>query len=126
MEETLVPLIFFTFLGAVTLVPILLEDRRRRAGLEILRELAARGPVDPAVLERLDLSRPHDPDTFFRRTLIAGVILTLLALGILGAHLLKPSPGLLMGSPVLGSLGVAFLILAGVTRALRKERDRQA
>src|SRR5205807_461418 len=119
-----VPLYFFLFIAAVTLVPMWLSARTQRARLDVVREALARGqPLDPALLSILAEGR--DPRGAFRHYLSWGVIITSLGLGLTAAAFLGPAEarsGLSIGAGIDLCLGVGFLVVAVFARGWSNER----
>jgi len=135
-ESVLVPLIFFSFLGAVIIGPMYLAHKGRLAKIELMKQALERGQnLDPKLLEQLyeveaSKKRPDQP----RRSLGAGVVLTFLAVGLGGAGFLSngydPSGmsdnGLYTAALIVGCIGLAYLVLAVVDYSTKKKDGEQS
>jgi uncharacterized membrane protein YcjF (UPF0283 family) len=125
MEDILVPLFFFTFLGAVILVPMVLKHRDSKSRMDVLRQALERGQaLDPALLEKVyETERKARPDQP-RRTLGSGVVLTFLAIGLGVAGYMtdgfSPDNGMFVAAVIVGCLGLAFTLLAIIDYAAKK------
>lgn len=126
--EILVPLTFFTFLGAVILVPVLAKERTKRSAHDLVSRALERGqPIDPTLVAQLTQTMLEEGNRA-RKSLGNGVILLALAGGFIGAGFLINSmeggnDGLYgMGIPaiILGCVGAAYLVLAMVDYAAKK------
>lgn len=85
MEDIFGPLIFFTFLGAVIIVPVVLRYRDRARMHETLRAAYEKGqPVSPELLQMLqrDVKRTSSKFVDLRRAIVfLGIGLGLIAMG---------------------------------------------
>lgn len=131
MEDILVPIAFFVFLGAAIVGPIWLKERTKQSAYKLISEaLAHDKPLDPALIERLTQAPVRKPQDNARRTLGSAVVLIALAVGFAGASYLSgdfapggAGGGMLTAAIILGVLGIAFLILAAVDYAAKKKSD---
>lgn len=125
-SSVLVPLVFFTFLGAVIIGPIMLKERTKRSAHQLLSQAMARGEaLDPALVAKLSEQMVSEGDRA-RSSLGKGVILLALGAGVTGAVMALEAPPLDSGmfAPliILGSVGFAFLALAIVDYGAQKRR----
>lgn len=129
--DIFVPFVFFTFLAAVILVPVLAKERTKRSAHDLISQAMARGQqLEPALVSQLTQNMLEEGNRA-RRSLGNGVILLALAGGFLGAGFLidgyEGGDGDVvrgMGVPAIlfGSVGLAFLLLAIIDYAT-KRRD---
>ena len=126
--EIFVPFVFFSFLAAVILVPILAKERTRRSAHDLISQAMARGQtLDPALIAKLSEDMLQEGNRA-RKSLGSGVILLALAGGFLAAgyvidgfeHDGDVIRGMAVPAVILGTVGVAFLLLAIVDYATRK------
>jgi hypothetical protein len=126
--EIFVPFVFFSFLAAVILVPILAKERTRRSAHDLISQAMARGQtLDPALIAKLSEDMLQEGNRA-RRSLGSGVILLALAGGFLAAgyvidgfeHDGDVIRGMAVPAVILGTVGVAFLLLAIVDYATKK------
>lgn len=123
MEDILVPLFFFVFLGAIIIVPRWLRSRDRRTMLDTVRTAYERGAAIPPELIaaiQVDKAGPaHTP----QRDLRGGVILIGVALGLVGIGLAQGAAGRMhvlwdcvSGATVPGFIGLGLLLLWWLNR----------
>ena len=124
--DMFVPFVFFAFLGAVILVPILAKERTKRSAHDLISQAMARGQqLDPALVSQLSQSMLEEGNRA-RSSLGKGVILLALAGGITGAAYATDGfdhgfdGGMFAPAIILGSVGLAFLILAIFDYATRR------
>lgn len=126
--EVFVPLAFFSFLAAVILVPILAKERTRRSAHDLVSQAMARGQaLDPALIAKLSEDMLQDGNRA-RKSLGNGVILLALAGGFIAAGLVIDGyehdgdviRGMAVPAVMLGTVGLAFLLLAIVDYATKK------
>lgn len=127
--EIFVPFIFFSFLALVILVPVLAKERTRRSAHELISQAMARGQtVEPSLIQQLTETMLEEGNRA-RKSLGNGVILLALAGGFVAAgfviegfeadgHALR---GMAIPAVILGSVGVAFLLLAIIDYASKKK-----
>ncbi|QGZ95504.1 DUF6249 domain-containing protein [Terricaulis silvestris] len=125
--EAFIPLVFFVFLGAIILVPIYLRERTKQSAHHLISQALEKGqPLDASLLHQLT-DAPKQQQDRPRRTLGSGVVLLALAGGFLAAGLMDGGDfggdGMIMAAAILGSLGIAFTLLAVIDYAAKK-RDR--
>ena len=127
--DIFVPFVFFGFLGAVILVPIWLKERTKQSAHQLISQALDKGqPLDPALVRQLTepAKKPQDKA---RNSLGSGIVLLGLALGFVGAGFAvqqisgaeEALGGMLVPAAILGSLGIAFLLLAIVDYATKKK-----
>ncbi|GAM98738.1 hypothetical protein U91I_02373 [alpha proteobacterium U9-1i] len=112
--EIFVPFIFFAFLAAVILVPILSKERTKRSAHDLVSQAMARGQtLEPALIEKLSSEMLEEGDRA-RKSLGKGIILTMLAGGLLAAGYFGDGwdEGAYIPATIIGALGIAFLLLA--------------
>lgn len=122
--EIFVPLVFFAFLGAVIIVPIMARERTKRSAHDLISQAMARGQaVDPALISQLSENMAHEGNNA-RRTLGRGVILLALAAGFLGAGYVSggwhDAHDMAVPAVIAGALGAAFILLAVIDYATKK------
>lgn len=116
--DTFVPFLFFGFLTAVIVLPVMAKEATKRSAHQLVSQAIARGqPLDPDVLQRLSQDVFYDGNRA-RRSLGNGVILLALAGGfVLAGYACNgwgwdDNRGLLIPAIIMGSVGAAFLALA--------------
>lgn len=126
--DVFVPFIFFSFLAAVILVPVLAKERTKRSAHDLISQAMQRGqPLEPSLVSQLTQNM-LDEGNRARKSLGNGVILLALAGGFVAAGFLineyDPDGDVIRGMSVpavlLGSVGLAFLLLAIVDYATKK------
>lgn len=120
--EIFVPFAFFAFLGAIIIVPIMSKERTKRSAHELVSQALARGQtLEPDVIEKLSSDMQVEGDRA-RRSLGKGIILTMLAVGLVGASYFGDGwdEGALVPATIVGALGIAFLLLAVVDYVSKK------
>lgn len=117
-SDVFVPFVFFAFLAAIILVPVLSKERTKRSAHELVSQALARGQqLDPTLIGQLSENMLAETDRA-RSSLGKGVILLALGAGVTGAAI--ASDGFSHGidgatfAPliILGAVGLAFLALA--------------
>lgn len=114
--DIFVPFLFFGFLGAVIIVPILAKERTRRSAHDLISQALARGQnLDPSLVAKLSEDMLQEGNRA-RKSLGNAVILLALAGGIVGAAYAADGPhfhsGVFAPAIIVGAVGAAFLILA--------------
>jgi hypothetical protein len=124
--EIFVPFTLFAFLAAVILVPVIVKERTKRSAHELISQAMARGqPLDPSLVSQLTQNM-LDEGNRARKSLGNGVILLALAVGFLGAGYVASSfdsdamHGFSIPAVILGSVGLAFILLAIVDYVTKK------
>lgn len=127
--EIFVPFVIFGFLGAVILVPVLVKERTKRSALELISQAMARGQaLDPTLIAKLSDDMLQEGNRA-RKSLGNGVILLALAVGFVGAGFVADRfdpggdahNGMLIPAVIMGTVGLAFLLLAGVDYLAKKQ-----
>ena len=126
--EVFVPFVFFTFLAAVILVPILAKERTRRSAHDLISQAMARGQtLDPSLIAKLSEDMLQEGNRA-RKSLGNGVVLLALAGGFIAAGFVIDGydhdgdviRGMAVPAVLLGTVGLAFLLLAIVDYATKK------
>lgn len=126
--EVFVPFVFFTFLAAVILVPILAKERTRRSAHDLISQALARGQtLEPSLIAKLSEDMLQEGNRA-RKSLGNGVVLLALAGGFLAAGFVIDGydhdgdviRGMAVPAVLLGTVGLAFLLLAIVDYATKK------
>ena len=123
--DIFVPFVFFAFLSAVIIVPIMLKERTKRSAHELVGKALERGQtVDPALIQQLTENLATEGNRA-RKSLGNGVVLVALAGGFAGAAYASDGFGHLDGGAmvpaiILGSIGLAYLLLAIVDYTMKK------
>lgn len=122
--EIFVPFIFFGFLAAVILVPIIVKERTRRSAHQLISQAMERGQqLEPGLIN--DLAQSLDQPNA-RKSLGKGVILLALAgafVGVSFMHGVDDSDGhngMLAAALIVGSLGAAYAVLAVIDYMTKK------
>lgn len=127
--DVFVPFVFFGFLGAVILVPVLVKERTKRSALDLISQAMARGQaLDPTLIAKLSDDMLQEGNRA-RKSLGNGVILLALAAGFVGAGFVADRfdpggdahNGMLIPAVIMGAVGLAFLLLAGVDYLTKKQ-----
>lgn len=124
--EIFVPFVFFGFLAAVILVPVLAKERTKRSAHELISQAMQRGQtLEPALVSQLTQNM-LDEGNRARKSLGNGVILLALAGGFTAAGFVANGfdedalHGMLIPAIIIGSVGFAFTTLAIFDFATRK------
>jgi hypothetical protein len=128
--DVFVPLVFFSFLAAVILVPILAKEKTRRSAHDLISQAMARGQtLDPTLIAKLSEDMLQEGNRA-RKSLGSGVILLALAGGFVAAGFVIDGfdhggdgdviRGMAVPAVLLGTVGLAFLLLAIVDYATKK------
>lgn len=119
--EIFVPFVFFGFLTAVIIIPVLAKERTKRSAHELVSRAIERGQtLDTSLVAQLTQNM-LDEGNRARKSLGNGVILLALAGGFVAASLLDGfDHGMLIPAVIMGSVGAAFLALAIVDYATKK------
>ncbi len=129
MEEGIfIPFVFFGFLAAVILVPVLAKERTKRSAHDLISQALARGQaLEPSLVSQLTQNM-LDEGNRARKSLGNGVILLSLALGLAAAGLVidgfdpggDAHRGMLIPAIIVGTVGLAFLLLAIIDYAAKR------
>lgn len=120
--EIFVPFVFFAFLAAIILVPVMLKERTKRSAHDLISQAMARGEtIDPALIKSLTENMAVHGDRA-RKSLGNGVILLALAGGFVAAFQFAGDGDrdMLIPAIIIGTLGAAFILLAIVDYATQK------
>lgn len=126
--DIFVPFVFFGFLAAIILVPILAKERTKRSAHDLVSQALARGQtLDSSLVEQLTQNL-LDEGNRARKSLGNGVILLALTGGFIAAGYIMDGfdpggdarHGMWIPAVILGSVGVAFLLLAIVDYATKR------
>lgn len=124
--EIFVPFVFFAFLAAVILVPVLVKERTKRSAHDLISRAMERGQqLDPALVSQLTQNM-LDEGNRARKSLGNGVILLALSAGFLGAGYVANGfdsdamHGFAIPAVILGAVGAAFILLAIVDYATKR------
>lgn len=116
--DTFVPFLFFGFLTAVIVLPIMAKEATKRSAHQLVSQAISRGQtLDPELLQRLSQDVFYDGNRA-RRTLGNGVILLALAGGFVAAgyavdgYSWGEHNGMVVPAIIMGAVGAAFLLLA--------------
>jgi hypothetical protein len=115
-------LALFAAIALLVIVPIMVRERTKRVGLDLVARALERGhTLDPDLIARLTDERLSVDRR--RNNLARGLVLWALALGCIGSagvlRALDDTPALqdfLVPAVLLASLGAAFLLLAAMDR----------
>ncbi|OQW58582.1 MAG: hypothetical protein A4S17_03875 [Proteobacteria bacterium HN_bin10] len=127
--DIFVPFVFFGFLAAIILVPIYLRERTRQSAHHLIAQALEKGQqLDPALMRSLTDTQKKPQDKA-RSSLGSGVVLLALAGGFaaggyfVGGYAEEAFNGMMVPAVILGSLGVAFILLAIVDYSTKKKDD---
>jgi uncharacterized protein DUF6249 len=121
--DIFVPFVFFGFLTAVIVIPIMARESTKRSAHQLVSQAIARGqPLDGELIERLSQEGFNDANRA-RKSLGNGVILLALAIGLFVAGRVSGwdgGDGWAAPSIIMGSVGLAFLLLATFDYIMKK------
>ncbi len=124
--EIFVPFVFFGFLAAVILVPVLVRERTKRSAHDLISQAMARGQtLEPGLVSQLTQNM-LDEGNRARKSLGNGVILLSLAAGFVAAGYVAggfdadAQHGMMIPAVIMGSVGLAFILLAIIDYATKK------
>ena len=126
--EIFVPFVFFGFLAAIILVPVLAKERTKRSAHDLVSQALARGQnLDPTLVQQLTQNL-LDEGNRARKSLGNAVVLLALAGGFVAAgyvlngldHDGDAMHAMWIPAVILGSVGVAFLLLSIVDYATKR------
>lgn len=129
--DFLIPFVFFGFLAAIILVPIYLRERTRQSAHHLIAQALEKGQtLDPALMRTLTEGQKKPQDKA-RSSLGSGVVLLSLAGGFAAAGYFvgdisgaeEAFNGMMIPAVILGSLGIAFILLSIVDYATKKKDD---
>jgi hypothetical protein len=127
-SDIFVPFVFFGFLAAVILVPVLAKERTRRSAHDLISQALARGQsLEPSLVVKITEDMLQEGNRA-RKSLGNAVILLALAAGFVGVgyvvdgfdHSGDGHQGALIPAVILGAVGVAYLLLAIIDYATKK------
>lgn len=126
--DIFVPFVFFGFLAAIILVPILAKERTKRSAHDLVSQALARGQnLDPGLVQQLTQNL-LDEGNRARKSLGSAVILLALAGGFIAAGFVMDGfdpggdarHGMWIPAVILGSVGTAFLLLSIIDYASKR------
>lgn len=126
--DIFVPFVFFGFLAAIILVPTLSKERTKRSAHDLVANALSRGQnLDPALVQQLTQNM-LDEGNRARKSLGNAVILLALTGGFIAAGYVMDGfdpggdarHGMWIPAVILGSVGVAFLLLAIIDYATKR------
>lgn len=130
--DIFIPFIFFGFLAAVILVPIMVKERTKRSAHQLISQAIARGQeLDPATISRMtDEMMESSGGSRARRSLGSAVVLLALAAGFVGAGFVLSNLdhdgevlyAMSVPAVILGSVGAAFLLLSIIDFAAKRRQ----
>ena len=125
-SEIFVPFVFFSFLAAIIIVPIMAKERTKRSAHDLISQAMARGQqLEPSLIAKLSDTMIQEGNRA-RASLGKGVILLALGAGVTGAAIASDGfhhgvdSGTFAPLIILGSVGLAFIALAIVDYAAKK------
>lgn len=127
--DIFVPFIFFSFLAAVILVPVMAKERTKRSAHELISQAMSHGQtLEPSLIQQLTESMLEEGNRA-RKSLGNAVVLLALAGGFLAAGWVIEGydadgyalRGMAIPAVILASVGVAFLLLAIIDYATKKK-----
>ncbi len=128
--EIFVPLIFFSFLTAIIVFPVMAKENTKRSAHQLISQAIARGQeLDPATIARMtDEMLDGGGGTRARRSLGNAVVLLALAGGFVAAGFVLSNLdhdgevlyAMSVPAVIVGSVGVAFLLLSIVDFAAKR------
>lgn len=129
--DFLIPFIFFGFLAAIILVPIYLRERTRQSAHHLIAQALEKGQQLDPVLMRTLTEGQKKPQDKARSSLGSGIVLLSLAGGFAAAGYFvgdlsgadEAFQGMMIPAVILGSLGIAFILLAIVDYSMKKKED---
>ena len=125
--DIFVPFVFFGFLAAVILGPTMVKERTKRSAHNLVSQALARGQnLDPGLVQQLTQNM-LDEGNRARKSLGNAVILLALAGGFIAAGFVMDGfdpggdarHGMWIPAIILGSVGVAFLLLSIIDYATK-------
>jgi Domain of unknown function (DUF6249) len=130
-DPYLIGVVFWIFVGAVSIAGIVAEYKRRRINIDLLRFAIEKGhPLDPALVDKL-LSQAHDDKGVDPNDLqLGGVITTAAGIGICILALFIAQVAAWALYPIMGAglltvcVGIGLLVAARVLRT-SQERTRK-
>ena len=127
-SDIFVPFVFFGFLAAIILVPVLAKERTKRSAHDLVSQALARGQnLDPSLVQQLTQNL-LDEGNRARKSLGSAVILLALAGGFIAAGYVMDGfdpggdarHGMWIPAVILGSVGTAFLLLSIIDYASKR------
>lgn len=128
--EIFVPFLFFGFLTAIILVPVLVKERTKRSAHDLISQAMARGQqLEPGLVQQLTQNM-LDEGNRARKSLGNAVVLLALAGGFVAAGYIlnridndgDAMHAMWIPAVILAAVGTAFLLLAIIDYAT-KRRD---
>lgn len=128
--DVFVPFVFFAFLTAVIVAPVLAKERTKRSAHDLIGRAMERGQaLDPTLVAQLSQNMLDEGvGGRARKSLGNGVILLALAAGFVGAGFVMDGfdpggdarHGMLIPAVIMGAVGLAFILLSIVDYASKK------
>lgn len=127
--DIFVPFIFFAFLTAVIITPIMVKERTKRSAHQLISQAIARGQdLDPATIARVTEEMLEHGGSRARRSFGNAVVLLALAGGFVGAGFVLSNLdrggdalyAMMVPAVILGAVGAAFLLLSIVDFAAQR------
>jgi len=126
--EIFVPFVFFGFLAAIILVPVLAKERTKRSAHELVSQALARGQsLDPVLVQQLTENMLEEGNRA-RKSLGNAVVLLALAGGFVAAGYVMNGLdrdgdamyAMMIPAVILASVGAAFLLLSIIDYATKR------
>ena len=128
--EIFVPFIFFSFLTAIIVLPMMAKERTKRSAHQLISQAIARGQdLDPSTIARMtDEMLDNSGGSRARRTFGNAVVLLALAGGFVAAGFVLSNLdhdgevlyAMSVPAVIVGSVGAAFLLLSIVDFAAKR------
>jgi hypothetical protein len=128
--EIFVPFVFFSFLTAIIVLPVMAKEKTKRSAHSLISQAIARGQdLDPATISRMtDEMLDNYGGGRARRTFGNAVVLLALAGGFVAAGFVLSNLdtdgevlyAMSVPAVIVGSVGVAFLLLSIVDFAAKR------
>jgi len=124
--DIFVPFVFFSFLAAIIIVPIMAKERTKRSAHDLIAQAMSRGQqLEPSLIAKLSDTMIQEGNRA-RANFGKGVILLALGGGVTGAAIASDGfhhgvdGGTFAPLIILGAVGIAFLALAMFDYATKK------
>jgi hypothetical protein len=126
--DIFVPFVFFGFLAAIILVPVLAKERTKRSAHDLIAQAMSRGQqLDPTLIQQLTQHMLEEGNRA-RKSLGNAVVLLALAGGFVAAGFVMDGfdpggdarHGMMIPAVILGAVGAAFLVLSIIDYASKR------